>query len=107
LKQRWPSRDGRVTPVTPRIHRPHGVLDYHSSKHKDWNQDEANDSKAMMIYQMGSEQQKQKASRRHQEDSGSKPSSLWAIAHKSYATSSHRPPPPTPIPRTPRDRSNI
>ena len=105
MKQRWPSRDGKVTPVTPRIHRPHGVLDNHSSKQEDWNQDEANDSKAMMICQMGSEQQKQKASRRHQEDSGSKPSSLWAIAHNSYATSSHSP--PTPIRRTPRDRSNI
>jgi hypothetical protein len=93
LKQRWPSRDGKVTPVTPRIHRPHGVLDDHSTKQEDWNQDEANDSKAMMICQMRSKQQKQKASRRHQEDSGSRPSSLWAIAHSSYATSSHGNPP--------------
>ena len=53
MKQRWPSQDGEVASVVPRIRWPHYVLDNDSSKKEDWNQDEANDSKTMMVYWMG------------------------------------------------------
>jgi len=42
-----------MTSVAPIICWPHRVLDNDSSKKKDWNQDEANDSKTMMVYWMG------------------------------------------------------
>ena len=56
LKQRWPNRNGEVIPVILLIYRPHSGLDDHSSKQKNWNQDEANGNKAMMICRMSSKQ---------------------------------------------------
>ena len=53
LKQRWPSEDGKMKSIVPRIRWPHRVLDNDSSKEEDRNQDEANDSKAMMVYWVG------------------------------------------------------
>lgn len=65
LKQRLPSEDRKMTSVALRIRWPHCVLDNDVANEENWNQDEANDSKAMMICRMGDKQQKQKANRRH------------------------------------------
>jgi hypothetical protein len=89
LKQRWSSREREVTHIAPRSHQPHCVLDYQSSKQEDWNQDEAYETKAMMICRMRRKQQKQKANRSHQQDSRSEPSLLVILVHNSHATSSH------------------
>jgi hypothetical protein len=78
-----------VTLIAPRSHQPHRVLDDHASKQEDWNQNEANESKAVMICRMGRKQQKQKANRRHQKYSRLEPSLLVIPAHNSHATSSH------------------
>ena len=77
-----------MTLIAPRSHQTHCVLDDHPSKQEEWNQDETNESKVMMICRVRRKQQKQQANRRHQ-DSRSEPSLPLILAHDIHRISSH------------------